>query len=282
MICGVSALLLLPAIAWYYVRFNAQQAFLSVAEIAVALVYVALCGLLVPCGITIIYSFFSQSRIATALGGIPSQNNSAIQDKPDDTMQLPVRREGDTPAPLVFGRDTPWGWLEHRVGRFQGLRLALTQAAVTLGREEDSDIWLDDEQAAPYHAELSWHEGIVYVTDFDTPHGVLLNGSRIKGSAILQQGALLEIGSHVFLFEYAEGPNTLEEQDDPLLLHARRNPRTPRPTSDDASPTMKLDAGQSDVSAERTTPFPSLLLRPHSRQFSGPVPLRLPSRDKEK
>jgi pSer/pThr/pTyr-binding forkhead associated (FHA) protein len=90
---------------------------------------------------------------------------------------------------------------------------------VTLGRGEDNEIWLDDDLASRHHAELAWDQETIYITDCDSLNGVLLNGQRIRRSAIVEPGALLEIGSHHFLFEKAEEPRTPAEQDDPLVRH---------------------------------------------------------------
>jgi pSer/pThr/pTyr-binding forkhead associated (FHA) protein len=53
---------------------------------------------------------------------------------------------------------------------------------------------------------------------------VLLNGRRIRGTVLVEQGDLIEIGSHRFLFEKAEPPKAANEQEDSLLRQAvRRN-----------------------------------------------------------
>src|SRR2546425_8390951 len=46
--CVISALLLLPVLIWFNIRFNVVQAAIPVAEVEVALIYVALCGWLLP------------------------------------------------------------------------------------------------------------------------------------------------------------------------------------------------------------------------------------------
>ena len=53
--CVISALLLLPALFWYDMRFTVEQAALSLAEVEVALVYVALFGWCLPLSVTIAY-----------------------------------------------------------------------------------------------------------------------------------------------------------------------------------------------------------------------------------
>src|SRR5438128_304406 len=69
--CVVSALLLLPAIVWLNVRFNNQQAALSLAEIQVALCYVALFGWLLPLCVTAAFCLFTLPRNTTTSFNLP-------------------------------------------------------------------------------------------------------------------------------------------------------------------------------------------------------------------
>jgi pSer/pThr/pTyr-binding forkhead associated (FHA) protein len=215
--CAISALLLLPALVWFNMRFAVVQAALSTAEVEVALAYVALCGWLLPLGVTTIYCLFSQPRISTTPVHIPRQNRTTRANTASGFH--PPRRQPGVVLPYVFREHTPWGWLEFRGGRFQGQRLALERTIITIGRGEDNDIWLDDDLASRYHAELAWDNGDVYITDCDSLNGVLLNGQRIHGSTRIEAGALLEIGSQRFLFEKATQPGTSAEQEDPLARH---------------------------------------------------------------
>lgn len=223
--CVLSALLLLPAIIWYNVRFNSLQAAIPVKEVALALIYVALCGLLLPLSVTTIYCLFTEPRDSQTSVRIPRLRNPrkrATRGKAIAGITPLPRRQPGVPAPFVFGEDIPWGWLVHRSGRFQGQKLALNRTVVTIGREEDNDIWLDDDTSSRYHAELTWEAGQVYITDCDSLNGVVLNGRRIRGTLVIKSGDLLEIGAHQFLFERAERPVPLTEQDDPLSHHLWR------------------------------------------------------------
>nr|HET6902596.1 hypothetical protein [Ktedonobacteraceae bacterium] len=69
--CVVSALLILPAIVWYNLRFTVEQGSLSSAEVEVALVYVALFGWFLPLGVTIAYCLFTLPRTSTSSMQIP-------------------------------------------------------------------------------------------------------------------------------------------------------------------------------------------------------------------
>jgi pSer/pThr/pTyr-binding forkhead associated (FHA) protein len=228
--CVISALLLLPAIIWYNIRFSSVQAAISVVEVTLALVFVALCGWILPLSVTTYYCLFAQPRDSNTSVRIPRQTSHRKRTTRGNaiagTVPLPKRQAGVS-APFVYGQDIPWGWLEHRSGRFQGQKLALHRIVISIGREEDNDIWLDDETSSRYHAELAWDGGQVYITDCESLNGVLLNGRRIRGTLVIKSGDLLEIGSHRFMFESAERPIPLAEQDDPLLHHPRRHSISP-------------------------------------------------------
>lgn len=226
MTCVISALLLLLAIFWYNVRFSSGQAAISVVEVTLALVYVALWGWVLPLSITISYCLFTKLRDSNTSVRIPLPHKHTKHTTRGDAVagktSLPRRQPG-VPAPFVFGKDIPWGWLEHRAGRFQGQKLALSRVVVSIGREEDNEIWLDDETSSRYHAELAWEGGQAYLIDCDSLNGVLLNGRRVRGTLVIKSGDLLEIGAHRFLFEMAERLPSFTDQDDPLLRHLRRH-----------------------------------------------------------
>ena len=226
--CVISALLLLPAIIWYEARFSSTQLTISVVEVTLALAFVAVCGWIMPLSVTTVYCLFTQPRDSNTSVRIPRQLTQHKRSKRTTrgnavgrSVSLPRRQPGVL-APFVFGEDIPWGWLEHRSGRFQGQKLALNRTVISIGREEDNDIWLDDETSSRYHAELVWDSGQVYITDCNSLNGVLLNGRRIRGTLIVKNGDLVEIGSHRFIFEIAERPVPLAEQDDPLMYHLGR------------------------------------------------------------
>jgi len=237
--CVCSALLLLPAIIWYNARLSASPASISLVEAVFALVYVALWGCVVPLGATTPYCLFTQPRESHTSARIPRHRNKRTTKGNAAAIPTvrPPRRQPGVPAPFVYSDDLPWGWLEHRAGRFQGQRLALKRAIISIGREDDNEIWLDDETSSRYHAEIAWQDGQTYVTDCDSLNGIILNGRRMRGSLPISSGDMLEIGSHRFLFEIAPRPSSLRDEDDPL--HARR-------------PSISLDNITDNVALDRT------------------------------
>ena len=223
--CVFSALLLLPAIIWYNARLSAFPASISLIEATIALIYVALWGCIVPVGTMASYCLYTQPRESHTSARMPRHRSKRTTkgDASAVASARPPRRQPGVPAPFVYSDDIPWGWLEHRTGRFQGQRLALKRAVISIGREEDNEIWLDDETSSRYHAEIAWQNGQTYVTDCESLNGIILNGRRMRGSLPIASGDLLEIGSHRFLFEVAPLPTAWRDEDDPLL-HARRPP----------------------------------------------------------
>jgi pSer/pThr/pTyr-binding forkhead associated (FHA) protein len=234
-ICVICALLVLPAIVWYDLRFSSEQSSLSAPEIEVMLVYIVLFGWVLPISTTCSYCLFTLPRISMTAGHIPS--HSIRLNKP--RSQLPRHQPGAL-APFVYNEDVPWGWLEYRNGRFQGQRLELKRAVVTIGRGEDNDIWLDDDMASRHHAELAWDDGQVYITDCDSLNGILVKGRRMRGSVQIESNELLQIGSQRFVFTLSLSKgDTLSNQNDPLIKRVWHSSLDSLTDDDDLLPDAK-------------------------------------------
>jgi pSer/pThr/pTyr-binding forkhead associated (FHA) protein len=216
-ICVVAALLLLLALVWYNLRFSPQQGQIAAAEVELALVYVALWGWGLPLGATATYCLFTLPRDTTTALHIPSQKVDAAP-RPD----IPRFQQGVV-SPYIFNEETPWGWLQYQRGNFQGQRLALKRQVATLGRDEDCDIWIDDDMASRHHAELVYHQGKVYLTDCDSLNGTLLNEKRMRGTMIVEAGNLIQIGEKCFSFILADAQLAIAEHSDPLAHHLWRS-----------------------------------------------------------
>ena len=307
---ATSALLLLPALLWYNLRFSVAQASLSALEIGLVLVYVGLCGWILPFGVTTVYCLFTLPRDSNTDGRLPRQRKRTTRARAEAVTANPPRRQPGVPAPFVYSGDAPWGWLEYRNGKFLGQELALKRSIVSIGREEDNEVWLDDDTISRYHAELAWDKGQVYVTDCDSLNGVLLNGRRIRSSMAVKHGDELGIGGHRFLMKYAQQQAAVNDLDDPLLPQLRRvamargssgefppgNLAGDRPL---AKPTIALsyENDRASQSSEKPLPFAGqetdiafqetieLAKRPPTplpeTPLNLPFPLRLPSKPKE-
>ncbi len=218
-ICVIAALLLLLALVWYNLRFSTQQGQIAVAEVELALVYVALWGWGLPLGVTVTYCLFTLPRDTTTALHIPRQK----LDSTVTPIPKPPRHQVGIVSPYVFNEETPWGWLQYHRGNFQGQRLALKRQIATLGRDEESDIWIDDDMASRQHAELAYHQGKVYLTDCDSLNGLLLNEKRMRGTMQVETNDLIQIGEQCFSFILADAQLAIAEQSDPLAHHTLRS-----------------------------------------------------------
>lgn len=258
-VCVISALLLLPAIVWLNVRFALLQAELSFVEVEIVLAYIAFCGWLLPLGATSAYCLFTSPRNSLTGVRIPSPLSLGHTEKPGHA----VAQQPGTPAPYVYGDDTPWGWLEYRSGNFQGQRLALKRAVISIGRDEDNDIWLDDEMASRHHAELTWEQGNVYLVDCESLNGMLVNGQHVQKSAPVATNDLLEVGSQRFIFILAEEPLKIsDEENDPLLYHRWRSSQDSLTAGSDILPATRplVDRSEEIESLESAVPSISSLI----------------------
>ncbi|HEY0756211.1 MAG TPA: FHA domain-containing protein [Ktedonobacteraceae bacterium] len=262
----VSALLLLPALLWYNLRFNADQAALSGLEIGLVLVYVVLCGWVAPLGVTVAYCLFTRPRDSNTAGRLEGQHKTTSPARAVTSEAQPPRHQPGVPAPFVYSADKPWGWLVYRNGKFNGQELALKRSIISIGREEDNEVWLDDDTISRYHAELAWDNGQVYVTDNDSLNGVLLNGRRIRTSLPIKDSDELEIGGHRFILKHAQ--SNQDELSDPLLPQIRRieqHRSTPGASSagetglkQPAKPTTALSYKEASNIPEQPVPISSL------------------------
>ncbi|GCE47591.1 FHA domain-containing protein [Thermosporothrix hazakensis] len=210
-VCLVVGGLLVPAKVWFDMCFE-DGGVVSQTEKGVVLVYMLVMGWLVPLGGALAYCLWTAPRA-------PRKEERLSQPSEATGKYFPPRKQPGVPVPFVYGEEIPWGWLEYRSGNFQGQRLALKRAIMTIGRDEDNDIWLDDELASRHHAEIAWVQGTVYLTDCESLNGVLLNGRRVRGYAQLESNDVLEVGEHRFTFSLAEQKDMPLLDVDPLAHH---------------------------------------------------------------
>src|SRR5690348_17191418 len=143
---------------WYNLRFVVHQEMPPLTEVALILAAIAFFGWLLPFGITTRHCLFSQTRRLSAsntTAHIPTQEQLtqiSQHNRPTSLLPPPQYQPG-TVAPFAYEDESPWGWLEYSSGNFQGQRLALKRTLATIGRDENCDIWLDDDMASRFHAD---------------------------------------------------------------------------------------------------------------------------------
>jgi pSer/pThr/pTyr-binding forkhead associated (FHA) protein len=70
---------------------------------------------------------------------------------------------------------------------------------VSIGREEENVIQLNDDRVSRFHAKLQDHSGRVILTDLDSTNGTRVNGHPIQ-MRVMQNGDVISIGRCVLLF----------------------------------------------------------------------------------
>ena len=83
-------------------------------------------------------------------------------------------------------------------GPRRGERLAVPPTGLTIGRQHDNDLVLDEQQVSRHHAHLTMRAGAIVIADLGTANGTLVNGVRISGTSTLHPGDLIQIGATTF------------------------------------------------------------------------------------
>ena len=83
-------------------------------------------------------------------------------------------------------------------------------AETSIGRSNTCYLILNDETASRFHAVLSYRQKEWMIFDTHSTAGVLLNGEKIEGQAVLKDGDRLRFGSTDFVF-FSTAVTTREE-----------------------------------------------------------------------
>ncbi len=95
----------------------------------------------------------------------------------------------------------------------KAIYFTLGEQQVVIGRSEDADISIIDDEISRYHTAIILWDGDYVVKDLKTSNGTLLNGENVD-VAVLKNGAIIRIASHDIFFEdkaptVGRGPNTV-------------------------------------------------------------------------
>jgi predicted component of type VI protein secretion system len=86
-----------------------------------------------------------------------------------------------------------------RRGPELGRSFKIDTPAITIGRQEQCDVQVNDRWVSRQHARITWG-GVGYlIEDMGTVNGTCVNGERISGPRALKSGDLLQLGSEVEL-----------------------------------------------------------------------------------
>ncbi len=80
--------------------------------------------------------------------------------------------------------------------------VTLTQGVVTIGRQPDNLVCIDNPIVSGYHARIFWENDRYFLEDIESFNGTYLNNRRIRKEA-LNDGDVVLIGKHVLQFHAA-------------------------------------------------------------------------------
>ena len=96
-------------------------------------------------------------------------------------------------------------------GMERGRVYSRSRLPVSIGREEDNTIQLNDDRISRFHAKLQDHSGRVILTDLDSTNGTRVNGHPIQ-MRVLQQGDVIAVGRCVLLFSERQNEDSLSDE----------------------------------------------------------------------
>jgi len=121
--------------------------------------------------------------------------------------------------------------------QFHGLSLALSGDSQTIGRDEQADLLVQDNQVSRQHARIENRDGAWVLEDLRSSNGVQVNGKKISISS-LSDGDLVEFGALPFRFEKEVPPATVIVDADAALASISGNATMPAPDSGPAIPVV--------------------------------------------
>lgn len=83
-------------------------------------------------------------------------------------------------------------------GELAGLRVAVPEGGLGIGRSADNAVVVHDEGVSRYHARLLFDNGSLWLQDAGSRNGVFVNGVRVTGHRALKVGDMIKLAQHVF------------------------------------------------------------------------------------
>lgn len=86
-------------------------------------------------------------------------------------------------------------------GPLEGARYPVGADGITLGRDSECTVILDDPNVSRFHARLVFHNAAIWIQDAGSRNGVFLNGNRVVRHKQFSPGDEILIGEHGFTLE---------------------------------------------------------------------------------
>lgn len=131
---------------------------------------------------------------APAAAGRPTVNPPAPSRAPG---RAPVAAPSVPPSPVYRHQGTPAAPatpVGQPVLDIDGQRFSLNAPSITLGRSSEADILIEDTGISRKHLEIRTQNGQSTAVDLGSTNGSFVDGSRIRGSAPLNDGSVIKMG----------------------------------------------------------------------------------------
>ncbi len=79
--------------------------------------------------------------------------------------------------------------------------IVLQQQVTDIGRDDANDIVIKNEFVSRHHARVIFEDGKFFLEDLNSTNGTFLNGQRVIGKALLDNGYLIKLGRTILRFQ---------------------------------------------------------------------------------
>ena len=99
--------------------------------------------------------------------------------------------------------------------KFDGREIEINEGITTLGRASDNAVsFIADSNVSRYHADIEQRDGEFWLTELGSSNGTILNGERLEGEKILNDGDVILLGgSSQVEFTVVETPEEKDEKE---------------------------------------------------------------------
>lgn len=122
-------------------------------------------------------AYFSQTR------SVRSSEANSLHKRMKESRRA-LERKGQTPNAL----------------KWRGQLLTLGASCIRIGRAEDNDIVIEEEEVSKYHCQLVREGDSLYLEDLGSTNGTFANGGRVATRFRLSVGDVMTVGSVFFTF----------------------------------------------------------------------------------
>lgn len=147
-----------------------------------------------------------QARVDAHLAD-PQPGDVSPDDALESTRELSPAEAQDLAKQVAQARTAvasgplPAAWLTLRQPGGGGQVYRIERPILHIGRHGDNDIVVNDRRVSRYHAEIRFERGQFVMYDLGSLNGIGINGRLTRGPVVLQDGDIVGVGNHEFIFQ---------------------------------------------------------------------------------